>query len=145
MLLLIVTYLPISLSIYPSVCFPFIRLSPIHLFSTQNKLTAALKDAFHKINSCKPHAAFFKEDWPTTSDYLATVSNPINLHTIADRLSEGDYYRTKDMMLHDFVVMIDNCKRTQCVGSIPYDAAEHIERMCHDLLKDKDAAAASND
>jgi histone acetyltransferase len=109
--------------------------------NAQNKLNSVLKDALSKVSSLKPHSVWFKEPLPTSADYTSAITDPMTLHEIQDKLQAGDFYRTKEMMLADLQLMVDNCKRFNGAGSQAYEAAEVVERVCHELLKDRDANA----
>lgn len=112
--------------------------------NAQNKLHAELKMVVNKIYALKPHAAVFREA-PAAS---ALVQDPLSLEDVSERLAAGDYYRTREMLVDDLLLMVDNCRRTHAhaPGCAQLDAADHVQRLVAELLgKDKEAPAGAGE
>jgi nucleosome-remodeling factor subunit BPTF len=82
----------------------------------------------HHSNQSK-HAWPFEEpvDTAVVTDYLAVVSDPIDLSTIEARLAAG-FYRTKDIFCADLRRMCDNCRKYNPRDSIYFQCADAIEK-----------------
>jgi hypothetical protein len=91
-----------------------------------------------------PHAALLqsKHAWPfeqpvdtsVVTDYLAVVTDPIDLATIDARLQAG-FYRTKDIFCADLRRMCDNCRKYNPKDSVYFQCADAIEKVFTAELK----------
>lgn len=54
----------------------------------------------------------FREPVDTTEvqDYLEVIKEPIDLSTIEKRIRKGDWYKSKQMLYADLMLMANNCK-----------------------------------
>jgi hypothetical protein len=82
------------------------------------------------------HAWPFEEpvDTKVVTDYLAVVSDPIDLSTIQARLESG-FYRTKDIFCADLRRMCDNCRKYNPKDSIYFQCADAVEKVFTAELK----------
>jgi hypothetical protein len=82
------------------------------------------------------HAWPFEEpvDTKVVTDYLAVVSDPIDLSTIHARLESG-FYRTKDIFCADLRRMCDNCRKYNPKDSIYFQCADAVEKVFTAELK----------
>ena len=71
----------------------------------------------------------FREPVDTTEvkDYLEVISNPIDLSTIEKRIRKGDFYKSKQMLRADLILMVNNCKTYNDPSTPYYEAAESLE------------------
>ena len=67
----------------------------------------------------------------------------MDLKLISSHLKQGDYYRTKEQMMSDLLLIVENCKSYDNQGTELYEAAENLECQVMELFKDKDTPAAS--
>jgi len=108
-----------------------------------SKLQGQLKNLLQLIYS-SAHSWPFEnavsiEDSP---DYYDIITNPIDLKMISDRHKQGDFYRTREMMMSDLLQIVANCKQYNKEGTEFYEAAENLERQVLELFKEKEVPTA---
>eukprot|EP00606_Chrysophyceae_sp_TOSAG23-5_P000372 GSChrysophyteH2.ASY1.ANO1.1400.1 assembled CDS len=124
-------------------------------FLETNRLTTIL-EAPGVVEAGWTHQRVFKgaterdpHSWPFENavssldfpDYPSIVDTPMDLKLISSNLKLGDYYRTKEQMMSDLLLIVSNCKKYNKVGTELYEAAENLELQVKELFKDKDASA----
>jgi histone acetyltransferase len=62
------------------------------------------------------------------TDYLDTVTEPIDLKTIEKRIRKGDWYKNKHMLYSDLMKMVNNCKLYNGEGSTYTEHAISLEK-----------------
>ena len=77
----------------------------------------------------------FREPVDTTEvpDYLEVVQEPIDLRTIDKRI-RNDYYKSKQMLLQDLLLMVQNCKTYNEEGSTYTQCAVALEKFVQNLF-----------
>lgn len=95
---------------------------------TQSRLASSLKNLLDKLFNSK-HAWPFeapvsREEHP---EYYETIKNPLSLKDVSDRLKLGDYYRCKEQMMADLMLMVENCKTFNEKETDYHDAALQME------------------
>ena len=97
---------------------------------TQSRLASTLKNLLDKLFSSK-HAWPFEVPVSRTDhpEYYAAIKNPLSLKDISDRLKLGDYYRCKEQMMADLMLMVSNCKSFNDKETDYHDAALQMEAM----------------
>jgi hypothetical protein len=102
---------------------------------SHSKLAVHLKAVMEKIYS-SAHSwpfeqAVKKEDSP---DYHEVVANPMDLHTVSERLKAGDYYRHPMQLKADLDKIVVACKTYNAKGSEFHDAAVNLEAQILELF-----------
>jgi Bromodomain len=64
------------------------------------------------------------------------IKDPMSLLIIHSRLKMGDYYRSKEALLSDLLLMTHNCKKYNDEGTEYFKAAEAMEIFIRDLFAD---------
>jgi len=105
----------------------------------QGQLKNLLQLIYSSAHSWPFENAVSTEDSP---DYYDIILNPMDLRMISERHKQGDFYRTKEMMMADLLQIVANCKQYNKEGTEFYEAAENLERQVLELFKEKDAPAA---
>ena len=79
----------------------------------------------------KQFAWCFREPVDTTevTDYLDTITDPIDLRTMERRVRKGDHYKSKHQLYADMMKMVNNCKIYNGEGSMYYDCAVDLEKF----------------
>lgn len=113
--------------------------------NTQSKLTVALASSLDRIKSSSCKWAFEKpvsaRDFP---DYNVKIMNPVDLQTINTRL-KLDYYRCKEMMVTDLMLMVSNCKQFHPKKDSDYHmAADQMEKLVMELFGEKESTSLSS-
>ena len=63
------------------------------------------------------------------TDYLDTISDPIDLRTMEKRARKGDHYKSKHQLYADMMKMVNNCKIYNGEGSTYYGCAVELEKF----------------
>lgn len=105
--------------------------------------TGATKDADRQKNALKSDllqlvrkteeqqfAWPFREpvDRQEVPDYFEVIKEPIDLTTIEKRIRKGDWYKSKQMLFRDLMLMVNNCKIYNDVDSTYYECALNLEK-----------------
>lgn len=69
-------------------------------------------------------------------DYLDVIANPIDLKTMASRIRQDNFYKSKQMLLSDLILMVNNCKVYNEEGSPYIDCAVSLEKFARSLFQD---------
>lgn len=69
-------------------------------------------------------------------DYLDVVKEPIDLTTIEKRIRKGDWYKSKQMLYRDLMLMVNNCKLYNDGNSTYYDCAVSLEKYLKGVFPD---------
>lgn len=120
---------------------------------SQNKLAQNLKAAVDRVR-CSPNAwAFEKLPEPTDKEfeqYYALIKDPIDLNVISQRLRANNYYRCREMLLTDLLLMVSNLKSFYSsninVSSNMFNhimAAENVEKLVVEIFKELEEADKS--
>jgi histone acetyltransferase len=104
----------------------------------QGQLKQMLAFIYSSAHSWPFENAVSAEESP---DYYSIIQNPMDLSTISERHKQGDYYRNKDMMMSDLLLIVKNCKQYNAEGTEFFEAAENLERQVYELFKDKEVPA----
>lgn len=106
-------------------------------------MTGATKDADRQKNALKSDllqlvrkteeqqfAWPFREpvDRQEVPDYFEVIKEPIDLSTIEKRIRKGDWYKSKQMLFRDLMLMVNNCKIYNDVDSTYYECAINLEK-----------------
>ncbi len=79
-------------------------------------------------------------DTNEVKDYLDIVTNPIDLGTMEKRIrkasAESGYYKSRQMLLADLMLMVDNCKKYNESSSNYYECAVNLEKFLPTLFPD---------
>lgn len=104
--------------------------------SSQVKVTATLKGYYERIRGSPFHWPFIKPvDRAEAPDYYHTIKNPVDLLTISNRIRDGDYYRSKEMLGADLRRMVSNCKRYNPDDTSEYHvAAVQLEKLISEVF-----------
>lgn len=80
----------------------------------------------------------FREPVDTSEvhDYLDVVKEPIDLATIEKRIRKGEWYKSKQMLYRDLMLMVNNCKLYNDENSTYYDCALALEKFLKGLFND---------
>jgi histone acetyltransferase len=87
----------------------------------------------------------FREPVDTTAvpDYLEVIKEPIDLSTIEKRIRQENYYRSKQMLFSDLMLMVNNCKLYNDDESTYVQCAVSLENYVGTLFrKDSSNSAA---
>jgi len=76
-------------------------------------------------------------DTAEVTDYLDVVKEPIDLSTIEKRVREGKFYKSKQMLYADLLLMVNNCKAYNDESSTYYECAVNLEKFIVPLFQDK--------
>jgi histone acetyltransferase len=80
-------------------------------------------------------------------DYLDVITNPIDLKTMASRIRQDNYYKSKQMLFADLILMVNNCKLYNEDGSTYIQCAVALEKyartLFHDVIPTMPAMASS--
>jgi len=79
----------------------------------------------------------FREPVDTSEvhDYLDVIKEPIDLSTIEKRIKKGDYYKEKQMLYRDLMLMVNNCKLYNDENSGYYECAVSLEKFLKGLFQ----------
>jgi histone acetyltransferase len=97
----------------------------------QTQLKTLLDKVYNSAHSWPFENPVAKED---SSDYYEIVLNPIDLSLVTTRLKDGDYYRSKEHMKSELLLIAKNCKQYNEKGTEYHDAAESFERQVMELF-----------
>ena len=67
-------------------------------------------------------------------DYADVVKEPIDLSTIEKRIRRGDWYKSRHMLLTDFLLMVNNCKLYNGNNNLYYDCACSMEKFLRTIF-----------
>ena len=86
----------------------------------------------------------FREPVDTTAvpDYLDVIKEPIDLSTIDKRIRQENYYRSKQMLFADLMLMVNNCKLYNDEASTYVQCAVSLENFVGTLFR-KDAGPST--
>lgn len=103
----------------------------------QSKLNTTLKSLLDKV-ILSPHSWPFKEtvskeEYP---EYYELIKDPVDLRMINDRLREGDYYRSREMMYQDLDRMTANCQLFNAPDSEYHITSVQLRAEINDLFPD---------
>jgi histone acetyltransferase len=81
----------------------------------------------------------FREPVDTTevTDYLDVVKEPIDLSTIEKRIRKGEWYKSKQMLYADLLLMVNNCKKYNDESSTYYECSVNLEKFIIPLFQEK--------
>jgi histone acetyltransferase len=111
--------------------------------------TGATKDADRQKNALKSDllqlvrkteeqqfAWPFREpvDRQEVPDYFEVIKEPIDLTTIEKRIRKGDWYKSKQMLFRDLMLMVNNCKIYNDVDSTYYECALNLEKYLKSIF-----------
>eukprot|EP00521_Asterionellopsis_glacialis_P009000 CAMPEP_0195290538 /NCGR_PEP_ID=MMETSP0707-20130614/6361_1 /TAXON_ID=33640 /ORGANISM="Asterionellopsis glacialis, Strain CCMP134" /LENGTH=562 /DNA_ID=CAMNT_0040350679 /DNA_START=110 /DNA_END=1798 /DNA_ORIENTATION=- len=73
----------------------------------------------------------FREPVDTTevADYLDLIKQPIDLSTIEKRIRKGDWYKSRQMLYADLMLMVNNCKLYNDEDSTYHECASKLEKF----------------
>jgi histone acetyltransferase len=74
-------------------------------------------------------------DTEAVPDYLDIIKEPIDLSTIEKRIRQENYYKSKQMLFSDLMLMINNCKLFNTEGSIYVQCAVSLETYIGTLFR----------
>ena len=69
-----------------------------------------------------------------SKDYLEVIKEPIDLSTIDKRIRKGDHYKSKQMLLADLMLMVNNCKLYNEPASTYVQCAVSLEKFLQTLF-----------
>jgi histone acetyltransferase len=95
----------------------------------KSALKSELRALLRKVQE-KQFAWPFREpvDTEEVNDYLDVIKEPIDLSTIDKRIRKGDWYKSKQMLYADLMLMVNNCKLYNPEKSTYYDCAVKLEK-----------------
>ena len=78
----------------------------------------------------------FREPVDTSEvhDYLEVIKEPIDLSTIEKRVRKGEWYKSKQMLYRDLMLMVNNCKLYNDEASTYYECAVKLEKFLKTLF-----------
>lgn len=103
----------------------------------KNVLKSELLQLVHKTEE-QQFAWPFREPVDTNEvvDYLEVIKEPIDLSTIEKRIKKGDWYKSKQMLFRDMMLMVNNCKRYNDETSTYHECAVNLEKFLKTLFPD---------
>jgi histone acetyltransferase len=69
-------------------------------------------------------------------DYYEVITNPIDLRTMTQRVRQDNHYKNKQMLYHDLMLMVENCKSYNEDGSVYVQCAASLEKYAQTLFHD---------
>mmetsp|Transcript_14707 Transcript_14707/g.16833 ORF Transcript_14707/g.16833 Transcript_14707/m.16833 type:complete len:459 (+) Transcript_14707:49-1425(+) len=75
-------------------------------------------------------------DTKEVHDYLDVIKEPIDLSTIEKRIRKGEWYKGKQELYRDLMLMVNNCKLYNDESSPYYECAVNLERFLKTLFPD---------
>ena len=69
-------------------------------------------------------------------DYLHVIKEPVDLSTIEKRVKKGDWYKSKQMLYRDMMLMVTNCKFYNDEASTYYECAVSLEKFLKGIFPD---------
>jgi histone acetyltransferase len=80
----------------------------------------------------------FREPVDTSEvhDYLEVIKEPIDLSTIEKRVRKGEWYKSKQMLYRDLMLMVNNCKLYNDEASTYYECAVKLEKFLKTLFQE---------
>jgi histone acetyltransferase len=69
-------------------------------------------------------------------DYLEVIKEPIDLQTMSKRIRQDNYYKSKQMLFADLMLMVNNCKLYNDEGSMYTQCAVSLENFVKNLMQD---------
>lgn len=105
----------------------------------KNALKSDLLSLVRKVEE-QQSAWPFREpvDLEEVTDYSDVIKEPIDLSTIDKRIRKGDYYRSKQMLFADLMLMVNNCKLYNDENSTYYECAKSLEKFLGKIFQDDD-------
>ena len=73
-------------------------------------------------------------DLNDAQDYMDIIKEPIDLSTIEKRIRKGEWYKSKQMLYRDLMLMVNNCKLYNDESSTYYECAVTLEDFIHNLF-----------
>jgi histone acetyltransferase len=73
-------------------------------------------------------------DLNEVKDYADIIKEPIDLSTIEKRIRKGDWYKSRQMLYRDLMLMVNNCKLYNDESSTYYECAETLEAFLRTLF-----------
>ena len=94
----------------------------------RNQIKSDLLAILRKVDE-QQSAWPFREpvDTAEVKDYLEVITTPMDLSTIEKRIRKGDWYKSKQMLKADMMLMTSNCKKYNDPSTSYYEAAESLE------------------
>ena len=71
-------------------------------------------------------------------DYLTIISDPMDLSTMQAKLEDGSHYTTLPAFMHDFDLIIQNCRAYNAPDTTYVKNANILEAFCRERLKQRD-------
>lgn len=101
----------------------------------RNALKSELLQIVHKTEE-QQFAWPFREPVDTTEvqDYLEVIKDPIDLMTIEKRIKKGDWYKSKQMLYRDLMLMVNNCKLYNDEASTYYECAVSLGKFLQSIF-----------
>ena len=106
--------------------------------------TGASKDSDRQKNALKSEllqvvrkTEEHQSSWPfreavdtgEVTDYLDVIKQPIELGTIEKRVRKGDWYKSRQNLYMDLMLMVNNCKLYNDEDSSYYECAMKMEKF----------------
>jgi len=103
----------------------------------RNHLKSELLTIIRKVED-QQFAWPFREPVDTTevTDYLGVVKEPIDLSTMDKRIRKGDWYKSKQHLQVDMMMMVNNCKAYNDATSQYFECATNLEKFLKVIFQD---------
>jgi len=73
-------------------------------------------------------------DTKEVKDYLDVVKQPIDLSTIEKRIRKGEWYKSRQMLYRDLMLMVNNCKLYNDENSTYYECAVSLAKYLKSIF-----------
>lgn len=90
----------------------------------------------HRLADLRSLLVSFSAVVSAVPDYLDVVKEPVDLSTIEKRIRQDNYYKSKQMLFADLMLMVNNCKLYNEDGSTYVQCAISVEKMLGALFHD---------
>jgi hypothetical protein len=97
----------------------------------------------NQSSSFSRYFTFLSGNISAIPDYAEVIKEPVDLSTIEKRIRHDNHYKSKQMLLSDLILMVNNCKLYNDEESAYVQCATSLEAFIGTLFADCAAAAAA--